>query len=238
MEDKQLISKFQVLKGIKPRKDWVVLAKSEIFNNNANVIDNKVINKITYKETLAYIFNSVFNRKFAYGLAAFLFIVAGIAGFSMKYNLINDAEKAAKESTAALVLIKDNVETFKEKSQNLIDVVKNRPQDFSLAIKEVNDAAKNLTEAIEKDPKLAKGVALEIRDSATLLSIVSESELEKTSDILYKTIDEQMIKDLDKTILTEEQQEVFNEAKALYGQGKYSDTLEKILLINGSDSKN
>ena len=230
MEDSKLIFKLQQLKQIKPRKEWAVLVKNQIFENNIS----DVTSKATYASLLPNIFKAYFGKRLVYSLATLLFIISGVVGF-VRYGVLN--VKVSQKSIASLSstespLKNSDVEELKLKSQNLINVTKNKPQDFALAIKEIKTAANNLTEAIEKNPKLAGEVAMEVKNNGTLLSIVSETELEQASDALYKVIDEQMIKDLEKTTLTEDQKITFDEAKNLFEQAKYSDALEKILLIN------
>ncbi len=239
MTEKELISKIQGLKQIKPRKNWVILVKSDIFGlptqTGNNIIENKAVNKLNYTERLLNIFSPVFQRKFAYALAVFLFVFAGVFSF-MKYGLPQDV-KVVEQSPAALTSIKSNVETFKIKSQNLAQAVRRKSNNISLALNEVKDAAKELTNAIQKDPQLAKTVALDINNNKTYLDIPDGNDLRETSDALYKAIDSQMIGDLEKTTLTEDQQKTLDVIKDLYNQGKYSSALENILLINNTDSK-
>lgn len=220
MNEKQLIFKLQELKKIKPNKKWVVFTKNDILG--INTFDNKVANKWTYRELLSIIFKSSFQRKFAYALASFLFIIAMVTGF-MNYNFFSDSNvKTAQQSTAALAEIKNNVEVFKAKSKNLTEVSKGNSQDISLALEEVKDAAKNLTDTIQKDPKLAR----------TFLDITGIDDLKQTSDNLNKTIeniDNQIIEDSEKTTLTESQKEKVDKAKDLVSQGKYYDALELLL---------
>src|SRR3989344_618467 len=230
MEDSKLIFKLQQLKQIKPRKEWAVLVKNQIFENNIS----DVTSKATYASLLPNIFKAYFGKRLVYSLATLLFIISGVVGF-VRYGVLN--VKVSQKSIASLSstespLKNSDVEELKLKSQNLINVTKNKPQDFALAIKEIKTATNNLTEAIKNDPKLAGEVAMEVKNNGTLLSVVSETELEQASDALYKTIDEQMIKDLETTTLTEDQKIIFSEAKDLFEQAKYSVVLEKILLIN------
>ena len=240
MTEKELISRLQTLKQIKPRKDWVILAKNQILGLSAKAESNffkakaTINNKPNYREVLLNIFRMSFQRKFAYTLGAFLFIVLGVFGF-INYSLPGDQNlKVAKESPAALVAIKNNVEDFKTKSKNLSEIAKFNPKDIPLAIKEVKDAAKEITDAVQKDPKLAKEIALEVNNNKTYLNVVEADDLKETSDILYKTIVEQMIKDLENTILTESQQETLKTIKDLYNEKRYSNALESALLLNAA----
>ena len=233
MNEKELISKLRGLKQIKPRKDWVVLVKNQILGSN--VVENEVNNKPVYGEILLNIFKAFFQKKFAYALAVFLVIVIGMFGF-MKSGFINDADipKIVEQSPAALVAIKNNVETFKIKSKNLADVAKYSMKDASLALalKEVKDIAIELTDAIKKDPQLAKAIALEINNNKTYLNIEGGDDLKETSDILYKTIAEQRIKDLKNTTLTESQQKGLKIAERSCNDKKFTNCMEDVLLLS------
>lgn len=230
MTDRELIFKLQLLKQIKPNQEWVVLTKRQLLG-----VDVREAAQPTYREIFSRALGLVFKGKLAYAFAAFLLIFSGAFVFT-KYNLPSNEINIVKNSQAALGEVKNNIETLKVKSQSLAKVSNNKSQDVTLAVKEVNDAVKSLTDTIQKNPGLAKEVALELKNDGTLLSIDGGDDLKQTSDDLYKTIDEQMISDLEKTSLTESQQETFDEANSLYKQGKYSEALEKILLVNNSES--
>ena len=176
---------------------------------------------------------SIFQRKVAYAFASFLFVAVGLFGV-MKYGFPEKSinVQMSVQSQENLVAIKSNVEEFKAKSKSLSQIAQSNPQDFTLAVKEVKEAAKGLTDAIKNDPALAKEVALEINNNKTYLDIQGGEDLKATSDELYKEIDSQMIEDLENTTLTESQQEALNIAKDLYEKGKYANALESILLLD------
>ena len=248
MTEQELISRLQSLKQIKPRENWVVFAKTKIFDAPvyAKYANIKTARNSVFSDTLASIFQkkvayafaaflfATTNKKVAYAFAAFLFVVAGMFGF-MKYGFFNNPAnvQVAQVSQEHLTAIKSNVEEFKTKSKILSQMTKSSDlKEIALAVKEIKDVAKELTEAIKNDSQLAKEVALDINNNKTYLDIEGEGDLKETSDILYKTIDEQMIKDLEGATLTESQQEALKIAKKLYDEGKYSNALESILLLN------
>ncbi len=244
MTQKQLISKLQELKQVKPRKDWVLLAKMDILGLSAKtesiVMERKAIPQIqpSYKWNFSNILGLIYQRKFAYAFAVFLFIfmgMFGIAQYTLPGDMLFSVKKMTEQSQASLIgesNIKNNFENLKKRSQDLAQAVKDKKDgNISFAIKEVRDATSSLNDAIAKDPKLAKEFAVEIKDNKTLLDNIGGEDLKQTSDTLYKTIDSQMIADLQNTSLTESQQKTLTEINDLYNQGKYFDALEKILLI-------
>lgn len=245
MTEKQLIAKLQTLKEIKPRKDWVLLVKNEMFNLPAQAGNEVAVKppKASFTGLFLNRFKFAHQSKMAYSFAALLFIFVGALGFA-QHTLPGDAlfsvKKITEQSQAALTgetNVKSTFETLKKRSKDLAIVKTQKDGNVSSATKEVNDAAKSLTEAIQKDPALAKEVAMEITTDQTLLAVFNESDLKETSDILYQALDDQMIEDLQKRkkTLTLEEQEKIEEILALYDEKKYSQAFEMILLMNNAD---
>ena len=231
MEEKELISKIQTLKQIKPKKEWVVLAKSQIVDAPSLKAKEYVFeNKAGLKGTFTGLFNSSFQRDIAYSLAIFLFAVIGTFGLSGV--IFNQNIQEEPINPVILSELRNNVENFKIKSQNLSDIARYQAKDVPVAVEEVRVATKELTETIKKEPKLAKEVALEINNNKTYLNIEGADGLKETSNDLYKTIDEQMIKDLEKATLTESQEESLKIIKDLYQKADYSNALESVLLLD------
>ncbi len=232
MTEQKLISKLQELKQIKPRKDWAFSVKMSILGSDAVV--KKVSQGLTYKEMFSGILSLFNKRKLAYAFAVFLFVFAG--GFGFMKVLPNDANmKISKESTAALVAIKSDVEIFKVRSKTLSEITKTDPKNVSLAVKEVKSAAKSLTDAIQKDPQLVKSVALEINNNKTYLDIVGGNDSTEVND-LYKTVVDYLIEGLEKNRinLTEDQKKTLDKIADLRDKGRYVYALESILLLNAS----
>jgi len=236
MTEQELIFKLQALKQIKPSTNWVASAKMSILESG--ITENKTVAQPSYVSTLSNVFALIYGKKkLAYSFAVLLFVFTGIYG-AMQFSSLQQAKVAVKNSTVALLAaqieLEGNVSILKEKSRSLADTPKDQPESINLAAKEVESVVKNLTESIKKDPQLAKAVALDINNNKTLLSVVGSSELKEASDDLYKTIDEQMIADLEKTTLTESLQKTLVTIKNLYNEKKYASALESILLLGAS----
>lgn len=232
MEENQLISKIQLLKQIKPRKEWVVLVKRDIIRDS--FIDIRNHKSVKYKELLSNIFNSFFQRKFAYAFSALLIIFLSISLLN-NYIYLPKGEEISKESVAALVEVKDNVEVFKTSSRNLAEIATTKSDNVSLAISEVKNAALGLTDKIKKDPELAKSVALEINNNKTFLDVVEGDDLKESLHDLYKVTVDSMIESYDQTTLTSKQKEELERIKNnLFENGNYISALEDILLMMNS----
>ena len=216
MQEQELITKLKELKNISPRKEWVILSKIQILDsrNHAEIYAQKR----GIAAGLQGLLGMVFQRKFAYAYAALAILLVGSVGI-MQFDLLGN-QGVQVASQAAIIEAKSNVEVFKEKSKELAITAKSDPVAVSLAVDNV------------KDPGVAKEIALEINNNKTYLDVQGSAELKATSNDLYKTVAEQMIKDLEATSLTESQQEALDIAKELYDKERYTDALESILLLS------
>src|SRR3989338_6719416 len=219
MEEKQLILKLQQLQQIKPRENWVVFNKSKIFGIPQ-------LNVSLYNRIIAMVSNISLQKRFSYAFAAFIFVFVGLVGANILVE-----ESSVPNQTAAIFKPDVSIELIKAKSQNLADAVEKYKLE-NVNVEEVKVAVKSLADEINSNPGVAKKVAVELKNSGTLASLEGGVELKEVSGDLYKTIDSQVIEELEKTTLTQEQQQMLNEVKDLYDQGKYLEALEEILLIN------
>lgn len=228
MTEQELISKLQGLKQIKPNTQWVSLAKTEIFKNNFASYSNP------QKAVFTNIFSAIFQRKMAYSLAVLLFVFVGISGVWQYTSLVGDNNQESKptqESPIALAEVKNSVESFKVKSQNLADMVTNK-EDASLILSEVKNTAKELTMAIKKDPQLAKKVALDINNNKTLLDISGANSVSEVSN-MYETIVVSLMKDLEERSLTADQSTELERIKTYINDRQdYITALRDILMIS------
>ncbi len=239
MDKKELIKSIQQLKEIKPRKEWVILTKSGIFNEPEKTREI-VAQKAGIMEILSLVFAQ---RKLAYSLAAFAFVLVGLVGFA-KYTMPGDAlfplKKMAEQSTAALSgesPLKQSVVALNNRISDLAQAAKQGKKDsIAPAIKEVNDNAKELAANLKSgqaDPSTIK----EIANTLKTLADVPGTDLAANSDLadLYQAVVQNEISDLQTTNLQDRQKVKLSQAENLYNQGKYSDALEAVLSINQPD---
>lgn len=235
----KLISQIKLLKEIKPREEWVVLAKSQIFVSPEK---QKVIKIPAQKIGILDILSSVFfQKKLAYSLAAFVFIVLGLVGFAgstVPGDALFPVKKMAEQSQAALsgqTIFKQNVATLTNRINDLALVTKEgKKSSISSAIDEVSINAKELTKNLKANPVEDSAALKEIAISLKTLADVPGTDLATNQDVkdLYQVVVQNQIDDLKKTTLTDEQKKTLAEAEDLYGQEKYNEALEKLLLIN------
>lgn len=239
MTENQLIAKLKELKEIKPRNEWVILAKSEVFNS---AIKKKNKARQYNKGILEFLPAFFYQRKLALATASFLFVIAGVFGFA-QYTMPGDflfPVKKISEQTQTPLQIAYN------RSQDLVQIVEeNKTQNIKPAINElkasINDAAKNLVQSLSQpsDKSSIQQIVAEIKKIQdnnkkleTLGVILNDtSEAKELNDVLAPIV-EREIETLEKATLLEDQNKTLDEIRKMYEEGKYSDALEKILTIN------
>ena len=149
-----------------------------------------------------FFFGLKIQKSLAYSLAALLFIVAGLIGFA-EYTAPGDSQLSI-EKTAQAALI----DQINEKAIILTRDLENKPQ----------------------NPETLKVIASTLKT----LADVPGTDLSNSPYVqsLYKTIVRNQIADLEKSTLTEGQEEALAEIKSLYEEEKYAEALEKILTIS------
>lgn len=241
MQENQIIEQLNKLKQIKPRQEWVVLAKQQILSTRANVsVDKAKTDRSKFISIMDFIPSLFFQRQFAYALSGILIVTLGVFGFI--YNNMSsqtiDLKQAASVSTAY------DFNLVNQKLQQLAMVIKEGgPGGIAPAMDEFKSSVSNATQMFKKDidskdSASLKDVALnlrqiELRKDILVLSGLSidesiKNEIKSAESVLV----ERMIEDFEKTTLTYEQQKVLAEIKDLYEKEDYSQALEKILLIN------
>ncbi len=238
-DDLQLISKLKELKSISPRKEWVTLAKTQMFQAPTS----PVLPQATFMGAVRTRFNGspLFSRGLVYSFAALLIVVVGVYGMTKLPLSLHGGAKNPAALLAAQTSLENNVKLLETKSQDLAEASKSKTTDLSAPVKAVKEVAKNITDSIKKDPELASKVALDINNNKTYLDVAGGNNSAEVSD-MYKTIVVQMIKDLDGTTLTKDQEAELARIKtSLAKDPDYPTALRDILLISragqGSQTK-
>ena len=231
MEEKELIGKIRGLRQIRPNRDWVSLTKSQILGEEK-------------KYTSLFLFPFLKLKPVYAGLIV-VFILVGLFGVSQNslpgdplYSIKKITERAQTVFVAEEDLPRVQLELADKRLEELARVAQeNRVKNLSSAINEtkasISEANKNLAKA--SSPAEVKKIVDEIEEKAQVINQTlgvafgeeEIGELRQNSDKLYA---EYLISDLETRTLTEEQQEILEEAKELYEAGDYSGALGKILI--------
>ena len=237
---KQLIESLKQLKEIKPRKEWAVLLKSQILA--AKQVEEKIVENPARLVGIMDMFSSMFApRKLAYAFSVILIFVIGVFGFA-RYTVPGDAlfpiKKITEQSQAALTGqtgLQQNMLALNSRINDLAQVAKEgRTDNIPSAISEVNANASQLAKDLKNSKVEDSQTLKELATSLKTLADVPGTDMTTNPDVqnLYQTVVQSQIADLQKATLTEDQKTKLTEVEDLYNQGKYTDALEKILLIN------
>ena len=228
MTEKNLIGKIRELRQIKPKRDWVILTKSQILGKE--FIQPRVLN----------IFPG-----FRVGLAgavivSILFGIFTLAQNSLPGDLLYPIKKITERSRAVFIseekLPKYNLELANKRLEELNEIIQTqRAQRLAPAISEfqaqAREAAKNLPEIKEIEKIVAPANKLEENKRKVEEVLAIRIETEELDNALAQLV-EREIKDLEGRTLTEEQQKLLTEAKELYEAGNYGQALEKLLILS------
>jgi len=238
MTDRDLIKKLQILKDIKPRKDWVVLTKTQILGEQRE--------QFSLIESLRLFFQfKLAKPAFASLIAVFLlFGLFAFAQNSLPGDFLYPIKKIAERGQAVFVSKIDkpqaSLNLANKRLEELTKIAEtNQVKKLAPAINEfqasVSEAAKNLSrmEATSSDPaaikKMVEGtkeLGGKIQEVKSLGVVIGEEEFDELQGVSDKLEVELLISDLEKrTLWTEEQKEILNQMKELVGEGKYSEAL-------------
>lgn len=258
----QLIESLKQLKGIEPRKEWAILLKSQILAEKqaeavvsaqkVSIFDvisnwNRLLHSCNSAELSKFQISNSFSRRLAYAFAVVFFLIIGVFGFAeytMPGDLLFPIKKIAEQSQASLTgqtALQQDVANLSSRINDLAQVAKDgRKDNIPSAISEINANVSVLAKSLRDNPVNDPQTIKDIANSLKTLADVPGTDLSGNPDVrgLYQTIVQSQIADLGKTTLTDDQKNALAEAEDLYNQGKYIDALEKILLINDTNSFN
>ena len=234
MTEGNLIKKIQELKQIKPRKEWVVLTKNKILGDY-----------ISQPQSFFFQFKPVFAGLV---IVFILFGVFGLAQYSLPGDFLFPAKKITEKSQAVFVSEEEKpafrFEIANKRLNDLSEIIEtNQVKKIAPAMAESRitktEAKKEVLSLIKAKPEkaveIAKQAAPKIKEinekeKEVLTSLGLEQE-EKT-DGAEKAVVELLISDLESQSLTENQKEIFEQAKKYFEDEKYSLALEKVLILS------
>ena len=232
MTEKELISKLQELRQIKPNQNWTFSLKSRILAQEP-----------AYRQGISVNFFPFWRPAFATLVS--IFVLVGLFGFSQNSlpgDLLYPVKKIVERGEALFVSEQEkpqaSLELAGKRLEELAKIAQtNQARKLPQAITEfqasANQVAKNFskTEKITANSEAIQRIVELGREKQvvekTLATQIETEELDNT----YKNLAEYFIEDLSTRTLTEGQAEILNQMKELVEQGKYSAALE-LYLIN------
>lgn len=237
MTETELIRKIRELRQIKPRKDWVVLTKSQIFQEQPIV-------RYPISNILIRVGDFLFGRKLALATVFSIFILFGVFSFarnSLPGDLLYPIKKITEMSQAVFVSEegKPRLELeFANKRLEELNLIaqNNEVRRLAPAINEfqtnISQAAKNLVK-LKKIDKEIVAQTRKIEENKEKVEKVLATKIEtKDYDNVLAQLVESQIKELEGKTLSDEQQIILEAAKRDLEEGNYSEALTKILILS------
>jgi hypothetical protein len=225
MTEAGLVKKIQVLKKIRPRKDWVVLTKSQILGE-----EPKILFFPFFKPALATVT--------AFGI---LFGVFSLAQNSLPGDILYPLKKIAERGQAVFVSEEEKptfqFELANKRLEELTEITQtNQVKKIAPAIEEfqanVSEAAKSLVKVKKVDEKIvAQTKKLEENKESIEKVLATRIEIKEYDNALAQLVEGQ-IEELKNQSLTEAQQELLEGAEEDFEAGNYNQALEKILILS------
>lgn len=215
MEEKNLITKIESLKEIKPNREWVFLTRENILGEKRTLLS-------TYTE-----FTKSFFKVPAFATVATLVLLGGLFVYSQ--SLISTNQRIANE-VAEREVKQNEVKALLSTLTKLRDARTEMQKSFAGVVvskteKEKIEIAKDIAPLIAEMGETEE----EIIESLGVMGIIMESD--ESSDSIYKDLASFLINDSKTRSLTEEDQLLLMEAEELFNQNYYQRALEKFIEI-------
>ncbi len=228
MTEAELIKKIKTLREIKPRKDWVLLTKTQILG------DVEVRPQHYLFPFFKPAYAGVFVVLFLIGL--FEFSQGALPGEPL-YFVKRASEKAVVSFTPQEQKSRVNLESANKRLEELNQIAQsNEVKKLAPAMNEfqanVSEAVKNLVNVKRVDEGLvAQTKKLEENKEKVEKVLATKIETEEYDNALSQLV-EREIQDLEERTLNEEQTVTLEEAKADFEAGNYTEALIKILSLS------
>ena len=240
MSESDLIQKIRLLKQIRPRKDWALLIKRELFR------EEPILPRERFSSILD-IFPRLFpNYRFALATLVFLGILISAGAVNLSQNSLPGdflySVKRISEKSQAVFVSKEQrpkaqLELANKRLEELTQIAeKNQVQKLAPAINEFKASLSQAAKDLRTPEKLTKGIVdqtkklEENREKVKALGIVIGESEEFTNSL--KEIVQREIAALENSILTENQEELLEDAKEDFESGNFTAALEKVWLIS------
>jgi len=228
MTEKELIGEIRKLRQIRPSQDWVSLTKIQILGD------------VEVRPQPFYF--PFFKPAYAGLIVVVLFGLFGFAQNSLPGDILYPIKKITEKSQAVFVsekeLPKYNLEIANKRLDELNEIAQtNQVKKLASAISEfqtnMSEAAKSLAKVKGQDVEkiVAQTKKLEENKKKVENVLATKIETEEFDSALSQLV-EREIKTLESQTLTEEDESLFEEAKADFSAGNYSQALEKILILS------
>ncbi len=239
MSESDLIKKIRLLKQIRPRKNWALLIKRELFKEPPTTSREVSFLSIFSPEKWWGV-----NYRFALATLLFMGILASgavnLAQNSLPGDFLYPVKRISEKSQAIFVSEKEKPKAQLELANKRLDELtqiaeKNQAQKLAPAINEFKESLSQAAKKLKEPQKLTKEIVdltkklEENRGKVEALGIVI-GESEEFNNSLKEFVQRE-IEILEESSLTEKQEELLGEIKEDFDAENFTGALVKILLL-------
>ncbi len=214
MKEKELITKIESLKGVRPGKEWVSLTRADILGEKKTFLS-------TYSEFVGSFKIPAFAATVTMVLFGGIFIYSQLL-ISTNQRMVEEVQRLAKQN---------EVEILSIALANLKDAKIEMQRDFAESM---------VTKSEKEVIKIAKDIApslIEIREKEEVIMgslgvMIEPDDLSADRDVAFF-----LITDLEKRSLTDEDGALLEEAREYFDSGKYQKALKKVLEIGDEETE-
>jgi hypothetical protein len=226
MQEKDLVRTIEKLRTIEPRKDWVLSVKTRVFAEYdfENEKPHKVWN---------------FFMKPAAVIPLVAFAVVGLVFYLSAFQELQTTKLEVNQLTAnlqeiqKLTLSLEGLQTDIRKTKDALDAAEiSNPK----TVLKMSEGIEKATMAGRKIVEAASSSNTESGENLSILASITNTkkaieDLENSNQENNKKMVDFWINEIDHWALGEEEFQIFQEAKQDYEQGRYFESLEKIVYI-------
>jgi len=219
MDNKELAKKIRSLKSITPDNDWVLATKDFILEPEYTLVKARGFS---------------FRLQPALAIPILMFVIVGSGiGLHLTLNNSNSIELAESRATTYLAMAEEKL------AQNIDDEgIKEVGDMLDKAVDKLAKSPKNPTESAEIvehissiNKKVEELEIEELKEKTQVLTAVASESIETGIENTTQALVENLIKVLEIQELSEEQAELFTQAKIDYNNKNYNKALETILML-------
>ena len=243
MNENQIISKIKLLKQVRPDRDWVISTKVQILKQR----QGSLLKELSFSSLFSGIGN--FRKMFQPAVMIPALLILVIAGFFIFANNLPEEPELAQNPLEQARVIAPAIEELQLAIAKTTEGLKNIEIENPETILEINKVVESVVLAskpvISRAQELVKDIELEMKEQdinqdakkkGLILAVQVEkletaiTEFEKSPQEPMARIVEGQINNLRDRTLTEEQEELLEQAEQYFQKGKYNQALQILLL--------
>jgi len=250
MEERQIISKLKELREVKPGNDWkeatrayivgIEHSQEKVFLGGFSLPFRHLLNQFNPVKLAPAFISAIIVVLVGAGIFSYFYIgspegvpggtgVAGIQENSATYLVLAETKLEQIKSPEDVKQVTEML----EKAADIISSEAKDPSERAKIVESVTNINRKVQE-LDSDDEGAEEIA-NLKDKASTLTAVTAHAVEENIGNITEDLVKNLIQMMKTRNLSDEQEELFKEAKLDYNNQEFEKALEKILLLSNSN---